>query len=238
MMREQGKCLENKPSCERSPQATNQSFRSISFCFPERRSNFKKTMDDKEGRRRREETTRQIRKSKKEESLRKRRMGANQAENVAITSTESDNADKRPTKKTNNINDIPELRRILTSTASTNEEVVEATRGFRRILSVERDPPVDEVLNAGVLPNLVQNLIANPSDVPLIFESAWALTNIASTSRTNVVVESGAVGPLIQLLRHENADVREQSAWCLGNIAGDNKEFRDHLLQAGVLEPL
>jgi importin subunit alpha-1 len=225
MMREQGKCLEKKPSCHQSPQATNQSFHSISFS--ERRSNFKKTMDDKEGRRRREETTRQIRKSKKEESLRKRRMGANQAENVAVPSTGS-----------TTINDIPELRRILTSTASTNEEVVEATRGFRRILSVERDPPVDEVLNAGVLPNLVRNLIANPSDVPLIFESAWALTNIASTSRTNVVVESEAVGPLIQLLRHENADVREQSAWCLGNIAGDNKEFRDHLLQAGVLDPL
>jgi importin subunit alpha-1 len=225
MMREQGKCLEKKSSCHQSPQATNRSFHSISFS--ERRSNFKKTMDDKEGRRRREETTRQIRKSKKEESLRKRRMGANQAENVAVPSTGS-----------TTINDIPELRRILTSTASTNEEVVEATRGFRRILSVERDPPVDEVLNAGVLPNLVRNLIANPSDVPLIFESAWALTNIASTSRTNVVVESEAVGPLIQLLRHENADVREQSAWCLGNIAGDNKEFRDHLLQAGVLDPL
>jgi importin subunit alpha-1 len=236
MMREQGKCLEKKSSCHQSPQATNRSFHSISFS--ERRSNFKKTMDDKEGRRRREETTRQIRKSKKEESLRKRRMGANQAENVAIPSTGSDNGDKKPTKTTNTINDIPELRRILTSTASTNEEVVEATRGLRRILSVERDPPVDEVLNAGVLPNLVRNLIANPSDVPLIFESAWALTNIASTSRTNVVVESEAVGPLIQLLRHENADVREQSAWCLGNIAGDNKEFRDHLLQAGVLEPL
>ena len=115
------------------------------------------------------------------------------------------------------------------------KSIVEATRGFRRILSVERDPPVNEVLNAGVLPNLVQNLIANPSDVPLIFASAWALTNIASTSRTNVVVESEAAGPL---LRHENADVREQSAWCLGNIAGDNKEFRDHLLQAGVLDPL
>jgi importin subunit alpha-1 len=100
---------------------------------------------------------------------------------------------------------------------------------------VERDPPVDEVLNADVLSFFVHNLLANPQASFLIFESAWALTNVASTNRTSSVVEAGAIVPLIQLLKHENADVREQSAWCLGNIAGDNKEYRDMLLAEGAL---
>jgi importin subunit alpha-1 len=94
---------------------------------------------------------------------------------------------------------------------------------------------VDEVLNAGVLSFFVHNLLANPLGSVLIFESAWALTNIASTKRTHAVVEAVVIGPLMQLLKHENADVREQSAWCLGNVAGDNKEYRNHLLDEGAL---
>jgi hypothetical protein len=191
-------------------------------------------MDEKEGRRRREETTRQIRKSKKEESLLKRR-GLNQEKETPEIGSSGSELSQR---KLGTVNDIPELTRMLTLPASTDTERIEATRGFRRILSVERDPPVDEVLNAGVLPHFVHNLTANPQASVLIFESAWALTNIASTQKTNVVVEAGAVRPLIQLLQHEGVDIREQSAWCLGNIAGDNKEFRDHLLNEGILNPL
>jgi hypothetical protein len=191
-------------------------------------------MDEKEGRRRREETTRQIRKSKKEESLLKRRGLNQEKETPEIGSSSSDLLQR----KLGTVNDIPELTRILISPTSTEEELVQATRGFRRILSVECDPPVDEVLNAGVLPHFVHNLTAKPEAAVLIFESAWALTNIASTSRTNVLVEAGAVHHLIQLLQHEVADVREQSAWCLGNIAGDNKDFRDQLLHEGILNPL
>ena len=35
-----------------------------------------------------------------------------------------------------------------------------------------------------------------------------------------------------------SVDVREQCAWCLGNIAGDGAELRDHVLQCGALPPL
>ena len=71
-----------------------------------------------------------------------------------------------------------------------------------------------------------------------MFESAWALTNIASTDKTTAVVDALAVPPLIDLLRHEVPDLREQAAWCLGNIAGDSRVLRDHLLSQGILEPL
>lgn len=147
-------------------------------------------------------------------------------------------ASKLSNRKLGSIQDIPELTRLLKCPTVSDEHRVEATRGFRRILSVERDPPVDEVLKAGVLQDLVHNLLARPADDKLIFESAWALTNIASTTRTYVVVDAGAVPPLIQLLKHTNADVREQASWCLGNIAGDNKDYRDLLLQQGIVEPL
>jgi importin subunit alpha-1 len=203
-----------------------------------RRAGFKKTLDDKEGRRRREETTRQIRKNKREENLAKRRHGMTPAPSASTEITSSGSDTDTSQRKLGAVGDIPELKRMLTDPASSDEDRVEATRGFRRILSVERDPPVDEVLAAGVLPFFVNNLAANPTNSKLVFESAWALTNIASTTQTPAVVQGGAVPPLIALLRHENADVREQATWCLGNIAGDNTEFRDYLLNEGIIAPL
>ena len=35
-----------------------------------------------------------------------------------------------------------------------------------------------------------------------------------------------------------SVDVREQCAWCLGNIAGDCTELRDLVLQHGAMQPL
>lgn len=62
---------------------------------------------------------------------------------------------------------------------------LEATRGIRKILSVERQPPVLQVLQTGVLPQLVEFLkcVDRPE---MQFEAAWALTNVASTEHTKV----------------------------------------------------
>jgi importin subunit alpha-6/7 len=51
-------------------------------------------------------------------------------------------------------------------------------------------------------------------------------------------MEIGAIPHLVQLLSSPNHDVREQSAWCLGNVAGDGPVLRDYALQCGALAPL
>lgn len=117
--------------------------------------------------------------------------------------------------------------------------LLEAVVWFRKTLSVERRPPIDEVLAAGALPRLIE-LLAFTSSVQIQFEAAWAVTNIASgtSEHTRRVIETGALPLFIKHLSSDNADLREQSIWALGNIAGDSAEFRDMVLASGALEPM
>merc|ERR1712137_120759 len=59
-----------------------------------------------------------------------------------------------------------------------------------------------------------------------------------TADQTRVVVEHGALPIFVSLLQSPNDDVREQSVWALGNIAGDSPNFRDLVLQSNALAPI
>ena len=136
--------------------------------------------------------------------------------------------------------DVARLPEITQALYDPNEQVQEeATREFRKLLSIERNPPIQQVINAGVVPRFVEFLTKWQCPT-LQFEAAWALTNIASgtSEHTHVCVEKGAVPMFVQLLNSPNDDVREQAVWALGNIAGDSAKLRDDVLTHNALMPL
>ena len=117
---------------------------------------------------------------------------------------------------------IPSLAQTITSPNSDEASIAKALKGFRKLVSIEDDPPIKAILDKNLLQTFVK-FLSHPSNPTIIFESAWVLTNLASSNQfdaTKLVANSGAVPIFIKLLDHEIPDIREQVAWCLGNIAG------------------
>lgn len=222
-----------------------------------RKNRFKKAIDKDEARRQRENEQVVIRRATREETLMKKRrermtggssFGAGPDYGGPDLSTVSDSntgaaAEAASAAAGARVPDaslyerLPEMVRGVFS-SNVNDQV-RYTLEFRRLLSIERNPPIEEVIRQNVVPRFVE-FLAQDAHPQLQFEAAWALTNIASgtSQHTSVVIEQGAVPVFVRLLASPNDDVREQAVWALGNIAGDSADCRDMVLHECALEPL
>jgi HEAT repeat protein len=190
-----------------------------------RKKEFKTALDAEEERKKRSDNSVKIRKEKRETNIQKKRNFGEEFKPLANDTV------------ANRLEVIPQLVEGVLS--NDTERQVQCTTQSRKLLSIERNPPIEEVINSGVVPRFVQFLTCN--EVPALqFEAAWALTNVASGSsdQTKVVIDAGAVPILINLLSSPNDEVREQAVWALGNIAGDSPVCRDYVLQHNAMEPL
>lgn len=178
-------------------------------------------------RRRRNEVTVELRKNKREETLQKRR-------NVPVVDLTDEDDVEKSLSNTN-------LEQLVVQAAADDNPPMQlmAVQTARKLLSSERNPPIDVLISSGILPILVKCLERqdNPS---LQFEAAWALTNIASgtSAQTNKVVSAGAVPLFLMLLHSPHQNVCEQAVWALGNIIGDGPVLRDYVIELGVVDPL
>ncbi|VVC98414.1 unnamed protein product, partial [Leptidea sinapis] len=150
-------------------------------------------------RRRREEEGVQLRKQKREQQLFKRR-NVNLPEPNAPDIALPDDLSLTPS------DDITPSMVSALYGDNPLEQVI-ATQTFRKLLSREPNPPIDEVIRTGIVPKFVEFLTNS--------------TN--ATLQTRVVIECGAVPVLVNLVcSGASDDVREQAVWALGNVAGDS----------------
>lgn len=174
----------------------------------------------------------ELRKAHKDENLMKRR-------NLRLSSYPDEEAlspeyisDDKVT--TYSIEDI-----IKDVNSNCRETQTRGCQGARKLLSQERNPPLKEIINAGLLSRFV-SFLSMEDEPTLQFEAAWALTNLASGTswHTQQVVEHGAVPAFITLLASPLLHISEQAVWALGNIAGDGPQYRDVLIDCNVIPAL
>ena len=113
----------------------------------------KKGLVPDEQRRKREANIQQIRKDKKDNSIQKRRRDWSTSLSSGQQGEEQIGTLPDPNLKAK-LDTLPTDMQLLHS--SEPAEQIEATIRFRKLLSVERNPPIAEVIAAGAVPRLVQ----------------------------------------------------------------------------------
>jgi importin subunit alpha-1 len=102
---------------------------------------------------------------------------------------------------------------------------------IRKTLSLANNPPIQAIIDQGLVVPLITLLDNNLPEI--VFESLWALTNIASGSGSDYctpIVSKGGLPKIINLLDSQICEIQDQAVWCIGNFVGESVNIRDKII--------
>ena len=142
------------------------------------------------------------------------------------TSTEFDNVESLPLGSL-------EAAVLNIKAAAGTEKSITGLRVLRRLFS--RDPPIQQTIDAGLVPYLT-SMLRIPNEA-VKSDVIFCLANIAAGDH----IQSGhvlqAVPDILQILAGNDPGLQELACWLIGNIAADSDEYRAILIANGSLKP-
>jgi len=98
------------------------------------------------------------------------------------------------------------------------------------------DPPIQEVIDAGLVDDLISFLSAQDDKIKA--NACCILANVASGDHEQCGKVLPAMPILMQFLAASDPNLQDQACWAIGNLAGDSDEYRTILTANGVMKPL
>ncbi|OMJ82366.1 hypothetical protein SteCoe_16967 [Stentor coeruleus] len=142
----------------------------------------------------------------------------------------------------NPINNVPEILigpfQLLFSNQYYSE--LEGVRAIRKLLSIESNPPINQVISSGVAPTLIQMSYTRPHE--FAFEVCWTLCNIGSgdSASTEYLISINSLTFFEKIFDYDPSsyELRDQIVWAIGNIAGDCSKYRDIVSSSKIYEKI
>jgi importin subunit alpha-1 len=113
--------------------------------------------------------------------------------------------------------------------------------GIRKLVSVVENVEVmiKKVVDSGAIPTLI-HLMTQPDHPQLKLEAAWAITNVMTSTggECELVIKNGGIEGLIHAVRDADTHIGIQGIWGLGNLAADNENHRNLVVEGGGLDAI
>ena len=134
---------------------------------------------------------------------------------------------------------IKDFTKIINLFRSQNiDEKFKGLIGIRKLLSLESSPPIQEIIELKIVPELI-NLLDNPL-YEFKYEATYCLCNIASGTeeQAKTIIIYGGIPKILNLLDCSIEEIKSQTIWLVANLAGDSAKIRDSLIENKIFDKI
>ena len=110
--------------------------------------------------------------------------------------------------------------------------------GIRKLLSIGSNPPIQEIIDLKIVPELINLLENTPNEFK--YEAIWSLTNLASGTeeQANTILINNGIPKILDLLDSNIEEIKEQTIWLVGNLIGESSKIRDALINQKIYDKI
>ncbi|ETO10416.1 hypothetical protein RFI_26958, partial [Reticulomyxa filosa] len=212
---------------------------------------FQKGLDVEERRREREEERLLLRKRQRSQILKKRRVSLQthegHEETEKLHQLDKFSMQLRRQEKIKNLfvlhfekKKLEQLGELVKGCHENHEKTnYECCKRIRQLLSVDKKPPIDKVIDSGIVPRLVDSTLRLQFFFFFNKKNDIHMCLFVRVYSNFIEFFFYGIPAFVRLLETtKNEEIFEQSLWALGNISGENAKCRDLVLAAGGLDKL